>query len=554
MTTEFPIAHPRFRCMSQVSDYQLKVELQQLNQKCHRLEAELLLYLGELDQRRLYREEACSSAFEFCTSRMGYSEDVAYKRVGAARLMRQFPGIYDLLAEGQLHLTALMLLKPHLTEANHQDWLLAACHKSKRELERLLVSRCPKPDAKASVRKLPSASLVPNEPNLQSSSGDCKDAASGFEEPTFAPAAATAAAAIAGTGSVGGTVSTMAAEPAGAFGLKTKPTVAAPQAHPDPRVAPLSSSTYRVTFTASEQLKQKLDRARELLSHCIPPSDLPALIERALDQLLEREQTRRYGAIPKCKPASPRRDGPAAQPEAVEHSVNHDRAPAKTETVSPHAEVCPEPNGVVGEQVRPDPTVCPGPKGVVGVQVRRDPEVCPGPNGVVGEQVRRDSTEANEKPSPIATQLGNHPLDPDPARVVKTNSTGIATQQGESPLDPDPTRTRVARTISTGGAVARTEVAGAASRRRRQPRACVRRAVFERDAGQCTFVDPQGRRCDERHFLQFDHIEAYAIGGAETVSNLRLRCRSHNALEAEKLFGQKRVKAAIAHARQQRTR
>ncbi len=61
-------------------------------------------------------------------------------------------------------------------------------------------------------------------------------------------------------------------------------------------MAPLSSSAYLVTFTASERLKQKLDRAGELLSHCINPSDLPALIERALDGLLEREGKRRYGS------------------------------------------------------------------------------------------------------------------------------------------------------------------------------------------------------------------------------------------------------------------
>lgn len=486
MTTEGPIAHARFRSMSQVSDHQLEAELHQLNHKSHRLDAELLLYLGELDQRRLYREEACASAFEFCVSRMGYSEDVAYKRVGAARLMRQFPRIYDLLAEGQLHLTALMLLKPHLTEANQKDWLLAACNKSKREVERLVASRCPKPDAKASVRRLPVASRAPIEPSPQSSAVDCEDAPIACAPPTSAPAAP---------------------ERDSAFGLKTKPIAAVPRVGPVAQVAPLSSSTYRVTFTASEQLKQKLDRARELLSHCIPPSDLPALIERALDQLLEREQTRRYGAIPKCKPtASPQHDGPAKpQTETVEHSTNHDFAPAKTESVSAHA------------------------------------EVCPGPNDVVGEQAHLDSTEANEEPCPIATQRVHNPLDSDPTRVANDDWTGSAVV--------------IADSAAVADAVAKADGAAvAASNRRRQPRAYVRRAVFERDAGQCTFVDHQGRRCSQRHFLEFDHIEAYAIGGTETFSNLRLRCREHNALEAERLFGQNRVKGAITHARQRRTR
>ncbi|HEY5958558.1 MAG TPA: hypothetical protein VIV60_18480, partial [Polyangiaceae bacterium] len=44
--------------------------------------------------------------------------------------------------------------------------------------------------------------------------------------------------------------------------------------------------------------------------------------------------------------------------------------------------------------------------------------------------------------------------------------------------------------------------------------------------------------------LEFDHCEAFAVGGDETVDNLRLRRRSHNALEAEKLFGRSRMASA----------
>ncbi|HEY5958765.1 MAG TPA: hypothetical protein VIV60_19525 [Polyangiaceae bacterium] len=66
------------------------------------------------ERRRLYREHACASLFEFCVTRLGCSEDTAYKRVGAARLLQQFPVVFDLLAHGRIHLTGLMLLKPHL--------------------------------------------------------------------------------------------------------------------------------------------------------------------------------------------------------------------------------------------------------------------------------------------------------------------------------------------------------------------------------------------------------------------------------------------------------
>jgi hypothetical protein len=59
-------------------------------------------------------------------------------------------------------------------------------------------------------------------------------------------------------------------------------------------VQPLSAASYKVQFTASQQLKDKLDRARELLSHANPSGDLAVLMERAVDALIaELEKTRR---------------------------------------------------------------------------------------------------------------------------------------------------------------------------------------------------------------------------------------------------------------------
>jgi 5-methylcytosine-specific restriction endonuclease McrA len=77
-------------------------------------------------------------------------------------------------------------------------------------------------------------------------------------------------------------------------------------------------------------------------------------------------------------------------------------------------------------------------------------------------------------------------------------------------------------------------------RRRRRGRhvpAFVRRAVFNRDEGRCTYADPSGRRCGETHGLELHHVIAFAQGGEHTEANLTLRCRSHNALAAEQDFG-----------------
>jgi hypothetical protein len=67
--------------------------------------------------------------------------------------------------------------------------------------------------------------------------------------------------------------------------------------------------------------------------------------------------------------------------------------------------------------------------------------------------------------------------------------------------------------------------------------AAVRRAVFQRDAGRCTYTDASGQRCRETHALELHHVTAFAQGGEHTEANLTLRCRAHNALAAEADFG-----------------
>jgi hypothetical protein len=77
----------------------------------------------------------------------------------------------------------------------------------------------------------------------------------------------------------------------------------------------------------------------------------------------------------------------------------------------------------------------------------------------------------------------------------------------------------------------------------------VRRAVWERDQGQCTFVGTSGHRCGERKLLEFDHADPVARGGQATVERMRLRCRAHNQLEAERMFGAEFMKGkrGLAH-------
>jgi hypothetical protein len=79
--------------------------------------------------------------------------------------------------------------------------------------------------------------------------------------------------------------------------------------------------------------------------------------------------------------------------------------------------------------------------------------------------------------------------------------------------------------------------------------AAVKRAVWRRDEGRCTFVAASGRRCEARHRLEFDHVVPVALGGESTVAGLRLLCRTHNQLEAEIALGSDFMASKRAEAR-----
>jgi hypothetical protein len=65
----------------------------------------------------------------------------------------------------------------------------------------------------------------------------------------------------------------------------------------------------------------------------------------------------------------------------------------------------------------------------------------------------------------------------------------------------------------------------------------VRRAAGLRDHGTCAFVSRNGRRCNERAFIEFHHVDPYGVGGEATVENIQLRCGAHNRYEGELFYG-----------------
>ena len=65
----------------------------------------------------------------------------------------------------------------------------------------------------------------------------------------------------------------------------------------------------------------------------------------------------------------------------------------------------------------------------------------------------------------------------------------------------------------------------------------IKRIVYERDGGRCTFVDSKGTVCGEQAWLEVDHVEGFARRQDHSVEGLRLLCRAHNQHAADELYG-----------------
>ena len=71
------------------SNNQLLTDLKALLKRSRILEAEVISHLGEVEARRPHLEQGCSSMFDYCVCVLRFSERVAYKRIGVARVVRK---------------------------------------------------------------------------------------------------------------------------------------------------------------------------------------------------------------------------------------------------------------------------------------------------------------------------------------------------------------------------------------------------------------------------------------------------------------------------------
>ncbi len=460
--------------------------------------AEILRYLIEVDRRTLYAAMGYRSLFAYCLKELKMSENEAGPRVAVARLAKEYSWVLEALAEGDIHLTGLFRLSAHMRPSNCLDLLGEARGKTVKEIDDLLAKHFPKPDVPELLRALPlraTASTTPTsvEPPKKSSAAErtipmfdervLGSPSDGVSAASAAASAAAPAAAFAAAPAVvfatvatpvtpatpapapctdQGTLarelgSTLVAPPspslvAGEIARSdlldqpSQPPQSAQPAEGDPpssmgasrprkeKLTPLSESRHALQLTISAEIRQMLERARELMSHRHRDGSFEAIVGAALKVLLEKLERERLGKTKRTRQA-------------------------RTPSVAPAAAATAEQPVLAGE---------------------------------------------------------------------KSFDCSLQTSHEASPSSAGPTN--------------------GPARSKALPRA-VRRAVFERDGEQCSFVSEAGVRCDARSFLEIDHIHPKALGGEDTAANTRLLCATHNRLAAERVFGRDHVHRKIRESR-----
>ena len=87
--------------LAELSNHEFLRRLDVLIKKEKQITLKILHYLLEMDRRRLYAQMGYASLFEYCTRHLGYSESGANRRIRAARCVRDFPKVYDMLEQNE---------------------------------------------------------------------------------------------------------------------------------------------------------------------------------------------------------------------------------------------------------------------------------------------------------------------------------------------------------------------------------------------------------------------------------------------------------------------
>jgi hypothetical protein len=312
--------------LAHLSDSELLSNTRSLVDRSNQVFAALLAHLAEVEARGLHRTRACASLYTYCIYELRFSEDAAARHAGAAKLVKRFPLLLDAIANGELHLTGLLMLGPHLTPENVLDVLARAKFRTKKELTKLVRQLHPLPLVPDSVEPLGVAPLpapkqtweqyvtslapvvreLPLGERPQDWASDTSEVGLSLApHPGRAIDAARAGQSIdaleASTLAVGST----SVSPAPA--RVTQPPSALP---PLPAPCPLSPLSppqqYRMQFSTTEEHVQLVERAKSLLAHCAPGKSLGELHLQAMKLLVQALEKQKFAVTirPRRQPST----------------------------------------------------------------------------------------------------------------------------------------------------------------------------------------------------------------------------------------------------------
>ena len=244
-------------------------------------------------------------------------------------------------------------------------------------------------------------------------------------------------------------------------------------AAPADRVRPLGAGRWELKAVIDDECRRGLDRLKGLLSHVDPHMTLGQIVGRLVQEGLDRHDP--------ARPPRGRRTGRTSAAKTRTASARGTASAAKQEARSDSA----APSAAKGSA---QPAAQPGDEAAP-LKSDRGPD--------------RPDTSA-------ATPAG------DATSAAKTRRLGRQAAACTQRAAPPPPRTETSA-AKTGGGTGRAIPAA------------VKRSVWRRDQGRCSYVDrTSGRRCGSQHLLQIDHVVPYAQGGAAEPNNLRLLCAAHH--------------------------
>ena len=473
------------------------------------LQLSVLDHLREIDARRLYLRLGFSSLFDYTVRELRYTEAAAWRRIKAMRLCRETRGVRERLQDGSLNLSNAALLQNSFERwARSGGGPLAAGS----------AGAGPGPAGSGAAGTSAGAA-----PRAGSAPAAAPGKAAGVPVPVL-DAHARQQFVERAMGKSTRQVQQMLAE--------VDPEAAAPAE----RLRPLGDGRWELKAVVDADCQRGLQQLRELLSHVDPHLTVGQLVGRLVREGVERYDPSRPPRRKRRK-SDPAGDGCSAETAGRETT---DRVAAAAG--SPHRagkSAAPAPSPAAPKQfakataVGTSPAVPPAGGGSGEASPKRGLGPPPGSRTSAPKCVAPRAQRAGSAADAVATEPTSAPK----ARVAAGSSileqsahaAGSAEQTSAAKLGVAAGSSIPEQSAHAAGSAEQTSAAKSGKSSGRSIPAGVRREVWRRDQGCCSYVDRHtGRRCGSRFFLEIDHIVPVARGGGAEPANLRLRCSAHH--------------------------